>query len=249
MATLLRRAAQCNNAKAVHQLLAVNVDPNATPPNCDGENALHTAAHNGCNDVVRLLLQHGGVDINARETSYNMTAAHTSILIAGLGACAFFLLPSNKTVASRGRGEENPLYTLSLLVVYGINKQLQDSTGLSVAEIDACHSWMSLVALFRLHADARYVLKHRTVVDPDLETYKQYAAARATAQGDLPTYNLMRDIGAGWRPRTHWLFHARVRDAVQTVLAVANRARETSFELPLEMWLLVMHFFQRRWWP
>ena len=75
------------------------------------------------------------------------------------------------------------------------------------------------------------------------------------------TARFTRDAMACWSPTRHWLFHARVRTAVHTMLLVRQRLEalaeaepacdaEESFPLdaPLEIWFLVCGYFLRRHW-
>ena len=75
----------------------------------------------------------------------------------------------------------------------------------------------------------------------------------------------MRGASFGWKYSTHQLYHAAVRKAVFAVLLVEDRLggmgrainhtadadaldRAPLPLLPPELWLLIMHFFQRSWW-
>ena len=60
------------NSHVVEQLLKAGANPNATLPTA--ETVLMRAAHTGSADVVNLLLEERGVNVNARETTLGQTA-------------------------------------------------------------------------------------------------------------------------------------------------------------------------------
>ena len=79
------------------------------------------------------------------------------------------------------------------------------------------------------------------------------------------TIKLVSDASFGWKFSTHQLYHANVKKAVFAVLVVedrlerAGRARDNTAGaaspdyaplplLPPELWLFIVHFFQRSWW-
>ena len=88
------------------------------------------------------------------------------------------------------------------------------------------------------------------------------------------TIKLVADATRGWHRTTHWLHHMAVRDAVFAVMVVARRLQQKDALppeapsdalagtgttpvaaanaplplLPIELWLLLMRFFQRSWW-
>ena len=81
------------------------------------------------------------------------------------------------------------------------------------------------------------------------------------------TIKLVLDASFGWKYSTHQLYHANVKKAVFAVLVVADRLEiDAGVEdaaaaaaaaapdhaplplLPPELWLFIMHFFQRSWW-
>ena len=112
------------------------------------------------------------------------------------------------------------------------------------------------------------------VTFPAAEIMAAIAASTATPaelpwENALPTcqttIKLVRGASFGWKYSTHQLYHANVKKAVFAVLVVedrleqAGRARDNTAGaaspdyaplplLPPELWLFIVHFFQRLWW-
>ena len=74
------------------------------------------------------------------------------------------------------------------------------------------------------------------------------------------TAKLVADATIGWLPKTHWLHHGKVREAVCTVLLLASRLEKddddaigagvapNELTMPTEVWYLIIGFFLRSWW-
>ena len=81
------------------------------------------------------------------------------------------------------------------------------------------------------------------------------ARRRASRRAEAATAGLVRGATAGWTRQLHWLHHAGVREAVHTVLLLAERLWTRRLALgalpglPAEMWLHALTFARRGDWP
>ena len=76
-----------------------------------------------------------------------------------------------------------------------------------------------------------------------------HAAAAQSSHREMSLAPFARLALGGWRPASHWLYHAGVRGAVGTTLTVALRLATADPPYPpLELWLLALHFFVREGW-
>ena len=92
-------------AQAVRVLLERRADPSLT--DADGSNALMQAASGGWPEVVRCLLGHGGVDVDARNT-YNRSTALSFACAHGRAEVVRLLLEANADLTLPGYHETIP---------------------------------------------------------------------------------------------------------------------------------------------
>jgi len=227
-------AAKNGHAECLKLLLENNADPNLATTD-DGATPLHAAASEGKLSAAQLLVVHGAniaaVDFSGGAPSFNATVYGHQQLAEWLDAVATW----------------SPLRVAAALRMHAcIAKLLQQG---------------------RLDPDDRVSFPATEIVAA--------IAASAASPAELPwenalptcqtTIKLVRGASFGWKYSTHQLYHAAVRKAVVAVLLVEDRLggmgrainhtadadaldRAPLPLLPPELWLLIMHFFQRSWW-
>ena len=150
------------------------------------------------------------------------------------------------------------------------------------AFLTAAASWSAfkIMVACRLAADAKLALRSGRLNPFAGRTSLAELVAVSTNQKDglwtgspdvcRATYRLVHDAMAPWTPSRHFLFHARVRSMIRTVLLVAkrlhrrhsdlgsgegsaprtrSRTRTAAFvRLPNELWCVICSFFLRTDW-
>lgn len=146
---------------------ASSVSPlDANIQNSHGESPLHIACAQGLVNGVRLLLQHGAVDVNARDfrgrTALHALAAAASSTTAA--DCAALLLQYGAEVDARDYAGSTPLHLFAglagessasvaqLLLMAGANRNAVDgggNTALHLAAVASCFETMQLLVLWK----------------------------------------------------------------------------------------------------
>eukprot|EP00729_Bicosta_minor_P006879 gene6879-biopygen15907 len=227
-------ASQNGHVECLKILLENNANPNQATTT-DGVTPLHAAAGNGELSAAQLLVVHGA-SIDA-VTAFNDTPFSDA-------------------------AEEGHQHLAEWLNAVATWSPLRVAAALRMHACITC-----LLQQGRLDPDDR-------VMFPAAEIMAAIAASTATPaelpwENALPTcqttIKLVRDASFGWKYSTHQLYHANVKKAVLVVLVVedrlerAGRARNNTAGaaspdyaplplLPLELWLFIVHFFQRSWW-
>ena len=193
-----------------------------------GITPLYIACHKGYDGVVKLMLAYGGIEVNKARTDDGTTPLHAAVHSGNL-CVAQHLVTCGADVHAT-----DSLNLTATQYAYATAAANQPTLA---AWLNAVSTWSSLriAAGCRLHREVATLLRQGRM-DPDSFTIPEILAAVATSKAQpaaLPwdgappvcrrTVALVADATRGWHRTTHWLHHAKLREAVFTVLAVADR--------------------------
>eukprot|EP00729_Bicosta_minor_P021639 gene21639-biopygen31356 len=270
-------AAQKGHFDVVNLLLESKADPNKASTD-NGCTPVFMAALHGHVDVVKLLLENNAdpnkVKTNDGVTPLHLAAHHGKLLVAQLlvvhgasmSAIAFTMTPA---VVATLQGHQSVIEWLTAVATW---------SPLQVAAALRMHSCITvMLQQGRLDPDDRTtfpvaelvaVIAASTAKPEELPWVTAPAICRTTIK-------LVHDASFGWKHSTHRLYHVAVKKAVFAVLVVEDRLERTGRGnankiadvnddyinatadaphhaplplLPPELWLFIMHFFQRSWW-
>ena len=235
-------AAQEGQAECVELLLKYSADPNQATTN-NGSTPLHIAARRGEVLVAQLLVVHGA----------NMAA------VTAFNDTPFFYATQN--------GHQPLADWLNAVATW---------SPLRVAAALRMHACIALLLQQgRLDPDDRVTFPAPEIMAAIAASTAM--PAELPWENALPTCHrtikLVCGASFGWKYSTHRLYHANVKKAVSAVLAVADRLERGRGNnglfgidageedaaaappghaplplLPPELWLFILHFFQRSWW-
>eukprot|EP00729_Bicosta_minor_P019746 gene19746-biopygen20264 len=269
-------ASQNGHAECLQLLLEHAADPNLATTD-DGSTPAHGAAGEGNVECLQLLLEHAA-DPNQATTDVGTTPLHTAacegkVLVAQLlvvhGANMAAVTAFNDTpfFYATQNGHQPLADWLNAVATW---------SPLRVAAALRMHACIALLLQQgRLDPDDRVKFPAPEIMAAIAASTAM--PAELPWENALPTCHrtikLVCGASFGWKYSTHRLYHANVKKAVFAVLAVADRLERGCGNtglfgidageedaaaappghaplplLPPELWLFIMHFFQRSWW-
>ena len=243
--TPLYRAVHNDNIDMVRLLLSHRANPNMALLNT-GETSLYRGAYNNNMEIVELLL--------SNDANPNMAFLNTG-----------------ETPLYRGAYNNN-MDIVQKLVLYGAKQEYtngkdahhvakQKGHGDIVhffEKIKGLTTFQIAVSIPSMQTSEIKKLLQRNVLDPDkcggsLAEVKALAASNTSTPEEMK--RIVRLAFGGWTQHSHLLYSQSFQKYVKTTLMIAQRLEDASEKeestvvcLPLELWLLVLNFVNRKDW-
>ena len=262
---LVYMAAIKGHLDVVKMLLEHDANPDLANT-IDGATPVYAVVDQGYLECLKVLLEHGA-NPNQATTSTGSSSLHACSSFQGLSDAQLLAVHGANIAAVNFEGNAPSFYAIR----YG-HHSLADWLDAVIA-----WSPMRVAAALRMHSCITFLLQQGRIDPDDRVTFPATEivaaiAASSAAPAALPwesalhtcqtAIKLVISASFGWKYSTHQLYHANVKSAVFAVLAVADRLqpgrRADAAEaasglaplplLPPELWLLILHFFQRSWW-
>jgi hypothetical protein len=241
--TALLWAARIKNVQMVRLLLTYGADPNIARSDT-GETPLYRAVCNNKMEMVELLLSKGA-DPNMARSDTGGTPIYQAVCHNNMEMVKVLVLYGSNVVAR----------------IYANNVAKQKGHGDIVhffEKIKGLTTFQIAVYLPDLLPREIKNLLRRGVLDPD-KCGGSLAAVHALAASNTSKPEEMKRIVRwafeGWTPYSNWLYSQSFQENVKTTLLIAQQLEVASEKeestvvcLPLELWLLVLNFVNRKDW-